>query len=108
MVLEPHPPILHLIQKIGDKPHRFAVTFHRQRRSSRTLHSALVDIPGIGERTAEKLLRRFGSLARLREASLEELSRVVTRPPAQHIVPHPRRPTPPSARSRSMPPDKRA
>jgi len=95
IVLERHSPILHLIQQIRDETHRFAVTFHRQRRSSRTLHSALVDIPGIGERTAEKLLRRFGSLARLREASLEELSRVVTRPQAQHIVQHLRSQTPP-------------
>ena len=94
IVLERHSPILHLIQQIRDETHRFAVTFHRQRRSSRTLHSALVDIPGIGERTAEKLLRRFGSLARLREASLEELSRVVTRPQAQHIVQHLRSQTP--------------
>ena len=95
IVLERHSPILHLIQQIRDETHRFAVTFHRQRRSSRTLHSALVDIPGIGERTAEKLLRRLGSLARLREASLEELSRVVTRPQAQHIVQHLRSQTPP-------------
>jgi len=94
IVLERHSPILHLIQQIRDETHRFAVTFHRQRRSSRTLHSALVDIPGIGERTAEKLLRRFGSLARLREASLEELSHVVTRPQAQHIVQHLRSQTP--------------
>jgi len=95
IVLERHSPILHLIQQIRDETHRFAVTFHRQRRSSRTLHSALVDIPGIGERTAEKLLRRFGSLARLREASLEELSRVITRPQAQRIVEHLRSQTPP-------------
>src|SRR5256712_1812903 len=60
IVLERHSPILHLIQQIRDETHRFAVTFHRQRRSSRTLHSALVDIPGIGERTADKLLRRVG------------------------------------------------
>ena len=95
IVLERHSPILHLIQQIRDETHRFAVTFHRQRRSSRTLHSALVDIPGIGDRTAEKLLRRFGSLTRLREASLEELSRVITRPQAQRIVEHLRSQTPP-------------
>jgi excinuclease ABC subunit C len=88
IVLERHSPILHLIQQIRDETHRFAVGFHRQRRTRRHLHSALVDIPGIGERTAQKLLRQFGSLANLREAGLEELCRVVTRPQAQRILEH--------------------
>src|SRR2546425_1062570 len=95
IVLERHSPILHLIQQIRDETHRFAVTFHRQRRSSRTLHSALVDIPGIGERTAEKLLRRVGRLARPREGSLAGPSRVGTRPPGPHNLPHPPHPNPP-------------
>ncbi|MBI3670664.1 MAG: excinuclease ABC subunit UvrC [Acidobacteria bacterium] len=86
VVLERHSPILHLVQQIRDETHRFAVTFHRRRRAGRTLHTALVDIPGVGERTAQKLLRRFGSIANLRQASLEDLSRVVTRPQAQRIV----------------------
>jgi len=88
IVLERHSPILHLIQQIRDETHRFAVGFHRQRRTRRHLRSALVDIPGIGERTAQKLLRQFGSLANLREARLEELCRVVTRPQAQRILEH--------------------
>ncbi len=88
IVLERHSPILHLIQQIRDETHRFAVTFHRQRRSGRTLRSELVEIPGIGERTAQKLLRKFGSVANLRAAGLEELCRVVTRPQAQRIVAH--------------------
>ena len=88
IVLERHSPILHLVQQIRDETHRFAVTFHRQRRTRRHLHSALVDIPGIGERTAQKLLRQFGSIANLRQAGLEELSKVVTRPQAQRIVEH--------------------
>ncbi len=86
VALERHSPILHLVQQIRDETHRFAVTFHRRRRAGRTLHTALVDIPGVGERTAQKLLRRFGSIANLRQASLEDLSRVVTRPQAQRIV----------------------
>jgi len=94
VVLERHSPILHLIQQIRDETHRFAVTFHRQRRSNRTLRSALVDIPGVGERTAQKLLRRFGSLAQLREVSVEELARVVTRPQAERIAGHLRGGTP--------------
>ncbi len=88
ITLERHSPILHLIQQIRDETHRFAVGFHRQRRTRRHLRTALEDIPGIGERTAQKLLRRFGSLAHLREASLEELSRVVTRPQAQQVFEH--------------------
>ncbi len=85
VVLERHSPLLHLIQQIRDETHRFAVTFHRHRRSSRHLRSALVEIPGVGERTAQKLLRQFGSIAHLREASLEELSSFVTRPQATKI-----------------------
>jgi excinuclease ABC subunit C len=88
IVLERHSPILHLIQQIRDETHRFAVTFHRQRRSKRTLTSELVEIPGIGERTAQKLLRRFGSIARVREAEMQELARVVTRAQAQRIYEH--------------------
>jgi excinuclease ABC subunit C len=88
VVLERHSPILHLVQQIRDETHRFAVGFHRQRRSARTIHTELVDIPGIGERTAQKLLRRFGSLARVREATEEELARVVTRPQAVRVVAH--------------------
>ncbi len=86
IVLEKHSPILHLIQQIRDETHRFAVTFHRQRRSSRQLHTELADIPGIGERTAQKLLRRFGSVAQVRDAGFEELCRVVTRPQAERIL----------------------
>ena len=88
VVLERHSPVLHLVQQIRDETHRFAVSFHRHRREGRTLHSALVEIPGIGKRTAQKLLREFGSVAHLREAGVEELCRVVTRTQAQRIVEH--------------------
>ena len=84
--LERHSPILHLVQQIRDETHRFAVTFHRDRRKRRTLHSELLDIPGIGARSAQKLLRHFGSLARIRKASEEELVRVVSRPQARRIL----------------------
>jgi len=86
VVLERHSPILHLIQQIRDETHRFAVSFHRQRRSARTIRTELVDIPGIGERTAQKLLKRFGSLAKVREASVEELARVITRSQAAKLL----------------------
>ena len=83
-----HSPLLHLIQQIRDETHRFAVTFHRQRRSRRALRSELDQIPGVGARTAQKLLQRFGSVARIRRASVEELSRVVARPLAARIAEH--------------------
>ncbi|HET9400592.1 MAG TPA: excinuclease ABC subunit UvrC [Candidatus Acidoferrales bacterium] len=86
--LERHSPILHLIQQIRDETHRFAVGFHRQRRSARTLHTELTEIPGVGERTAQRLLRRFGSIARLREASAGDLAKVVSRPQAARIEEH--------------------
>jgi excinuclease ABC subunit C len=83
-----HSPLLHLIQQIRDETHRFAVTFHRQRRSRRTLRSELDEIPGVGARTRQKLLQRFGSVARIRDASVDELSGVVARPLAQRIAEH--------------------
>jgi excinuclease ABC subunit C len=85
IVLERHSPVLHLIQQIRDETHRFAVTFHRQRRSSRRLRTSLTDIPGIGERTAQKLLRRFGSVARLRQISLDDLAAELPRAQAQRV-----------------------
>jgi excinuclease ABC subunit C len=84
-VLERHSPVLHLIQQVRDETHRFAVTFHRQRRSKRQISTALVDIPGVGERTAQKLLRRFGSVARLRELTVEDLTAELPRPQAQRV-----------------------
>lgn len=78
VVLDHHSPALHLIQQIRDEAHRFAVTFHRTRRKGRALTSDLLNIPGIGERTARKVLTQFGSLSALRSLSPEELSQVVT------------------------------
>jgi excinuclease ABC subunit C len=85
IVLERHSPVLHLIQQIRDETHRFAVTFHRQRRSSGRLRTSLTEIPGVGERTAQKLLRRFGSVARLRRLTLAELSAELPRAQAQRV-----------------------
>jgi excinuclease ABC subunit C len=84
-VLDHHSPVLHLIQQIRDESHRFAVTFHRQRRSSRRIRTALVEIPGVGDRTAQKLLRRFGSVTRLRGLTLEELTAELPRAQAQRV-----------------------
>ena len=88
IVLEKHSPILHLIQQIRDETHRFAVTFHRQRRTKSRIRTELADIPGIGERTAQKLLREFGSVAQLKNRSVEEISKVVPRHQAEKIAAH--------------------
>jgi len=66
-----------LLQQIRDEAHRFAVSRHRRRRSKRTLRSRLDDLPGIGPKRRKTLLRRFGSLAGVKEASEEELREVL-------------------------------
>jgi excinuclease ABC subunit C len=85
VILDHHSPVLHLIQQIRDETHRFAVTFHRQRRSTQRLRTSLTEIAGVGNRTAQRLLRRFGSVTRLRELSVEDLSAEVPRAQAQRV-----------------------
>ena len=70
-------PILHAIQQIRDEAHRFAITFHRQRRAKSTLRSELLLIPGIGESTVRKLLQEFGSIQGIREAHDEVLTAAI-------------------------------
>jgi len=67
---------LYLLQRVRDEAHRFAITYHRQKRSKAMTTSALDDIPGLGELRRKALLRRFGSLKRLRAASAEEIAEV--------------------------------
>jgi excinuclease ABC subunit C len=86
--LEHHSPILHLVQQIRDETHRFAVGFHRQRRAKRTIQTGLEDIPGVGPRTAQKLLRNFGSVAQLRSASIEQIAKVVPKGLAERVSAH--------------------
>ena len=88
IVLERHSPVLHLIQQIRDETHRFAVSFHRQRRGKRQTETALNDIPGVGPLTAQKLLKEFGSVANIRRAGVEKLSGVVSRKNAEKILAH--------------------
>ena len=88
VVLDRHSPVLHLVQQIRDETHRFAVTFHRQRRARRDLHSELEKIPGVGARTAQKLLATFGSLERIRELSAEDLATAVPRAQARRVADH--------------------
>ena len=88
VVLDHHSPVLHLIQQIRDEAHRFAVGFHRARRVGRQITSELLQIDGVGERTAKKLLRQFGSLSRIQEARAEELAQVIPTRQAKAIVAH--------------------
>ena len=75
--LDRYSPVLHVVQMIRDEAHRFAVTFHRTRRNAARLTSELEQVEGIGEKTIARLLREFGSLERVREASPEELAKVI-------------------------------
>ncbi len=67
---------LYLVQRVRDEAHRFAITYHRQRRSKASTRSALDSVPGVGPKRRRALLREFGSVPRIREASLDELAAV--------------------------------
>jgi excinuclease ABC subunit C len=75
--LDRNAPALHLVQRLRDEAHRFAITRHRRRRKKRTLKTELTEIPGIGPTTARKLLRGFGSVKGVRQASPEELTKLI-------------------------------
>ncbi len=83
--LDRYSPILHLIQTIRDEAHRFAVTFHRTRRNTQQLTSELHKIPGVGEKTVQKLLKTFGSLDRVRQASQESLAKAIGQSAARRV-----------------------
>ncbi|MBF0279163.1 MAG: excinuclease ABC subunit UvrC [SAR324 cluster bacterium] len=74
--LNRHSAVLHLLQNIRDESHRFAITFHRSLRRKSTLHSVLDEIDGVGKHRKKVLLKHFGSLKKIRSASLEELQNV--------------------------------
>ncbi|HEY6130336.1 MAG TPA: excinuclease ABC subunit UvrC [Candidatus Acidoferrum sp.] len=86
IVLQRHSPVLHLIQQIRDETHRFAVTFHRLRRGKRQTKSTLEEIPGVGAKTARKLLKEFGSVANVQRAGVDRLSEVIPRSRAEKVV----------------------
>jgi excinuclease ABC subunit C len=67
---------LYLLQRIRDEAHRFAITYHRQKRSKRMITSTLDEVPGLGEVRRKALLRQFGSLKKLKAASVEEIVEV--------------------------------
>lgn len=76
LILPRQSPVLLFLQRIRDEAHRFAVTYHRQLKARRDLTSPLQDIPGVGKKTAQQLLRHFGSIERLQHTAHEELSQL--------------------------------
>jgi excinuclease ABC subunit C len=88
VVLDRRSPVLHLVQLIRDESHRFAVGYHRQRRAMRDRASELLDIPGVGAQTRQRLLTHFGSLREVQQATTESLAAVVSRKTAETIWRH--------------------
>ncbi|MEG1402699.1 excinuclease ABC subunit UvrC [Bacteroides sp.] len=78
-------PLFKLLEQIQDEVHRFAITFHRDKRSKRQVASALDEIKGIGEKTKTTLLKEFKSVKRIKEATLEELTAVIGTAKAQIV-----------------------
>ncbi|HEY6490784.1 MAG: excinuclease ABC subunit UvrC [Terracidiphilus sp.] len=88
VVLDRRSPVLHLVQLIRDESHRFAVGYHRQRRAMRDRSSELLEIPGVGAQTRQRLLTHFGSLRDVQQATAESLAAVVSRKTAETIWRH--------------------
>jgi excinuclease ABC subunit C len=88
IVLDRRSPVLHLVQRIRDESHRFAISYHRKRREMRDRDSELLEIPGVGARTRTRLLEHFGSLRSVQSADLESLTAVVPRKTAEQIYSH--------------------
>jgi excinuclease ABC subunit C len=85
VVLDRRSPVLHLMQKIRDESHRFAVTYHRKRRQMRDRDSELLSIPGVGPRTRQRLIEHFGSVRGIRQAPPDALTAVVNAATAEKI-----------------------
>lgn len=78
-------PLFHLLENIQDEVHRFAITFHRDKRSKSQIASALDNVKGIGEKRKTALLKAFKSVARIKKASLEELAEVIGESAAKSV-----------------------
>jgi excinuclease ABC subunit C len=85
VVLDRRSPVLHLMQKIRDESHRFAVTYHRKRREMRDRDSELLSIPGVGPRTRQRLIEHFGSVRGIKQAGPDALTAVVNAATAERI-----------------------
>jgi excinuclease ABC subunit C len=88
VILDRFNPVLHLVQTVRDEAHRFAVTFHRNKRDASRLRSELLDVEGVGPKTVEKLLKNLGSVERVRQASEEDLNREVGPAAARRLREH--------------------
>ena len=78
-------PGLLLLQYVRDEAHRFAITFHRQKRSKATIKTEIEELKGIGKHTADKLLQHFKSVKKIKEASFEELEQVIGKQKAEIV-----------------------
>lgn len=76
IVLPRNSPALYLVQRIRDEAHRFALSYHRQLRTKRAYRSLLDEVPGIGPKRKKALLKAFGSIEKIRQATVEELAQV--------------------------------
>lgn len=86
MYLDKKSETLKIIQQLRDEAHRFGITFHRNQRNKGTLATELERIPGIGKTSAEKLLKHFKSVKRVREAPAEELKKIVNTRQAEALI----------------------
>ena len=84
--LKPTDPLFHMLENIQNEVHRFAITFHKDKRSKGTFRTALTDIPGIGDKTARDLLLKFGSVKEVRLQTEADLAKVVGPAKAQAIL----------------------
>jgi excinuclease ABC subunit C len=86
LFIDRNSPALKVLQQIRDEAHRFGITFHRNLRSKAQIQSVLRSIKGVGEKTEQRLLLHFGSVARIASASLEDLSALVGGALAERIL----------------------
>jgi excinuclease ABC subunit C len=85
IIIERDSPTLFLVQRVRDEAHRFAITHHRARRGRAALRSKLDVVPGLGPVRRRALLRQFGSIDAIRDAPVEQLTKVVPRPVALRV-----------------------
>ena len=78
--------LFHILTQIQDEVHRFAISFHREKRSKHQLHSELDEIKGIGPKTKEALLKHFKSIKRMKEADIHEITELIGAAKAQILV----------------------
>ena len=83
--IEKNSDLFHFLEKISEEVHRFAISYHKDIRSKGSLSSILDDIPGIGEKRRKELIKEFKTINKIKEASIDELSKVVPKEIAQNI-----------------------